>query len=208
MPKLSFSVFISDKTNLSVFLYLVQCSERTTLQGMGGNQRKRNYTGMHRLAKLTKTQKPIVFFDGVCVLCNNGVKLLATKLDHPGEQERSKIAYCRVQSSLGKEMLSTLSITQQQCLDRFVVFDPSNDTVYSASSAALRLSLYLPFPFPLLYAGILVPKFMRDAVYDFAANRRYAWFGTYDSCLLYNEDLMDRFIDKEEVDIKGRLKTE
>ena len=53
---------------------------------------------------------------------------------------------------------------------------------YERSAAAIRIALGLRFPWPL--AGILfvVPRFLRDPVYDWVARNRKRWFGTRDTC--------------------------
>jgi predicted DCC family thiol-disulfide oxidoreductase YuxK len=48
---------------------------------------------------------------------------------------------------------------------------------YLRSTAALRAFRYLRFPWPLLYAFIIVPPFLRDPVYNLIAHNRYRWFG-------------------------------
>lgn len=47
---------------------------------------------------------------------------------------------------------------------------------------------------------MIVPTPLRDAVYDHVAKERYKWFGKSDDCLVLREqDLLDRFIDREEL---------
>jgi predicted DCC family thiol-disulfide oxidoreductase YuxK len=52
-----------------------------------------------------------------------------------------------------------------------------NGRCYLRSTAALRAIRYLRFPWPLLYAFIVVPQFLRDPVYNLIAHNRYRWFG-------------------------------
>jgi len=149
------------------------------------------------LPKLTHT-KPILFFDGECVLCNAGVRFILER-DHPN-QSQYNLAFCRVQSETGRQLLSQHGLTQQQVMDRFVLLD-TNQKVYTASSAALRVALRLPFPYPLLYGFVIVPKFVRDWMYDVVAQNRYKW-GKHDKCMMYRKEIMERFVDHEEVDKK------
>lgn len=59
---------------------------------------------------------------------------------------------------------------------------------------------YLPLPYSALSALMIVPAPLRDAVYDYVANRRYDWFGKGDDCLVLKEtELLERFIDWEEL---------
>jgi predicted DCC family thiol-disulfide oxidoreductase YuxK len=40
----------------------------------------------------------------------------------------------------------------------------------------------------------IIPRFLRDALYDFIATKRYAVFGKKESCYLPSPELEDRFI--------------
>jgi predicted DCC family thiol-disulfide oxidoreductase YuxK len=51
----------------------------------------------------------------------------------------------------------------------------------------------LRWPWPLLYAGLLVPRFLRDWAYEAFAARRY-WFGQSDSCRIPTPELRRRFV--------------
>jgi predicted DCC family thiol-disulfide oxidoreductase YuxK len=41
----------------------------------------------------------------------------------------------------------------------------------------------------------LVPRFIRDAVYDWVARNRYGWFGKRDSCRLPSSEERAVFLD-------------
>ena len=47
----------------------------------------------------------------------------------------------------------------------------------------------------LLYAFIILPAFIRNAVYGFIARRRYKWFGKKEECWLPSPTLRKKFID-------------
>jgi len=46
---------------------------------------------------------------------------------------------------------------------------------------------------------MIIPAPIRDAVYDYVATRRYHWFGKSTECILPTEDVLDRFVDKLEI---------
>jgi predicted DCC family thiol-disulfide oxidoreductase YuxK len=46
----------------------------------------------------------------------------------------------------------------------------------------------------ILYGFIIVPRFLRDAVYNFVAKNRYRFFGKKDECMMPTQDLLDRFL--------------
>jgi len=63
------------------------------------------------------------------------------------------------------------------------------------SSAALEISRQLQFPFNLFIIFIIVPKFIRDKVYDFIAVNRYNWFGKREECMIPSTEIKDLFIE-------------
>ena len=67
---------------------------------------------------------------------------------------------------------------------------PTSDPMRRSGSPA-RLS----FPWPLAYGFIVVPRFIRDRVYDVIAARRYRWFGRRDVCMVPTPGLRSRFLD-------------
>jgi len=149
---------------------------------------------------------PVVLFDGVCDLCNGTVRFILAR------DKAAKFRFAALQSEAGKTLLSRagcepadrLSIgpgersspvaaAPQPAPDSIVLLDQSR--VYTRSTAALLIARALPFPWPLLYALIAVPRPLRDWVYDWIARHRYAWFGRQDTCMLPTPDLKSRFLE-------------
>ena len=67
---------------------------------------------------------------------------------------------------------------------------------YLKSSAALKIAGLLGGFLLLLMPGYLLPRFIRDAIYDAIAKRRYKWFGKRDECMIPTPELKARFFDK------------
>jgi predicted DCC family thiol-disulfide oxidoreductase YuxK len=63
------------------------------------------------------------------------------------------------------------------------------------STAALRIARRLTGAWPLLFLAIVVPRPLRDAVYNWVAHNRYDWFGRRDECRVPTPALRDRFLD-------------
>ena len=76
--------------------------------------------------------------------------------------------------------------------DTIVYYD--NGKTYLRSDAALQIGKTLGFPYLLGYAGVIIPKFLRDKVYRWVANRRYKYGKRYDSCPLPPVEWRDRFV--------------
>jgi len=56
--------------------------------------------------------------------------------------------------------------------------------IYSRSTAVLMIASRLRFPWPLLSALMVIPRFLRDPLYDLVARNRKRWFGERASCYL------------------------
>jgi predicted DCC family thiol-disulfide oxidoreductase YuxK len=81
-------------------------------------------------------------------------------------------------------------------LDTFVYVD--GDKIKIKSTAALNLLKRMGIPWGMMYAFIIVPKPIRDAVYMLIAKNRYKWFGKKDSCMIPDPAMKQRFLDWHE----------
>jgi predicted DCC family thiol-disulfide oxidoreductase YuxK len=66
--------------------------------------------------------------------------------------------------------------------------------IYERSTAALRICRQLNGLWPLFYGLIVVPRFIRDGVYNWIANNRYTWFGRRQECMIPSPDVKARFL--------------
>lgn len=130
----------------------------------------------------------ILLFDGVCNLCNNTV-LFVIKRDR-----KKQIRFGAIQSQEGKKLLQKFAIDQQY-LGSLIFIDEGK--VYLKSSGALRLSKYLSGLWPLLYALMVIPAFIRNPIYDFVAANRYKWFGKKEVCMIPTPELKSLFLNDE-----------
>jgi predicted DCC family thiol-disulfide oxidoreductase YuxK len=130
----------------------------------------------------------ILLFDGVCNLCNNTV-LFVIKRDR-----KKQIRFGAIQSQEGKKLLQKFGIDQQY-LGSLIFIDEGK--VYLKSSGALRLSKYLSGLWPLLYALMVIPAFIRNPIYDFIAANRYKWFGKKEVCMIPTPELKSLFLNDE-----------
>jgi len=132
--------------------------------------------------------EPLVLFDGVCNLCHASVNFIIDR------DPTSRFRFASMQSEAGRAALARHGLPTP-------VGDPENmvliegDRAYDRSTAALRIARMLSGPVKLLWALILVPAFVRDAVYRFVARNRYRWFGKSDQCRVPSPDLRARFLD-------------
>jgi predicted DCC family thiol-disulfide oxidoreductase YuxK len=128
---------------------------------------------------------PVVLFDGVCNLCNGSV-LFIIKRD-----SKSSLRFASLQSDFGQQQMERFNISSSG-LDSVLLIN--NGILYNKSTAALKIARMLDGFWPVLYGFIIVPKFLRDSVYDWIAKNRYKWFGKKESCMIPTPDLKSRFI--------------
>ena len=83
----------------------------------------------------------------------------------------------------------------ENSLDSMVLIEDGK--AYRKSTAALRIARQLNAAWPLLYAFIIVPRPIRDAVYDFIGGNRYRWFGRKEVCWIPDGPLSDRFLSEQ-----------
>ena len=77
-------------------------------------------------------------------------------------------------------------------LNSFILID--NDKAYTKSTGALRMLKMLGRGWNFLYGLIIIPKLIRDKVYDYVARNRYRWFGKRDECMVPSPGWQERFL--------------
>ncbi len=128
---------------------------------------------------------PIVLFDGVCNFCNGAVNFIMR------QDNKNIFRFAALQSDAGQRLLKTNNIPANG-FNSFILID--NGKVYKSSTAGLRLYNKLPWYWKWTQIFWIVPKFIRDGVYNVIAKNRYKWFGKKEECMIPNEDVKNRFI--------------
>ncbi|MBS1747820.1 MAG: DUF393 domain-containing protein [Bacteroidetes bacterium] len=129
---------------------------------------------------------PVILFDGVCNLCNNSVQYVIS------HDPKNIFRFASLQSSFAQKILVDFDLPVND-FNSFVLFE--NNIVYTRSTAALRVAKRLNGWAKILWVFIIVPKFIRDGVYNFIAKNRYKWFGKRDACWLPTPELKSLFLD-------------
>jgi len=106
------------------------------------------------------------------------------------KEKHHELLFSPLQSEFGKTLLQQYNISSNS-----IVYIHKNKA-YNKSGAALRLCLQLKGLWPMMIVFIIVPAFIRNAIYDYIAKNRIAWFGTADYCEMMTPDLKERFIEK------------
>jgi len=117
-----------------------------------------------------KTQKKerIVIFDGVCGFCNKSIDLLI-KID-----DEKLFKY----TSLQGEYVNKLDISKD--LDSIVFYE--DEKIYYKSTAVLKILRSLGGVGILANIFFIIPRFVRDFIYDVIAKYRYNIFGKMETC--------------------------
>ena len=126
-----------------------------------------------------------VLFDGVCNLCNGFVQFVIMR------DPDARFRFAALQSDAAASLLRDAGVTPPLPDSLILVED---GRVYFRSAAALRVARRLRFPWPIAYALVVVPRVIRDRVYDVIAAHRYRWFGRRESCMVPTPDLKKRFL--------------
>jgi len=127
----------------------------------------------------------VILFDGVCNLCNGFVQFVIARDPH------AHFRFAALSSDAAARVFREAGVVLP-IPDTIVLVDAGQ--VYFRSDAPLRIARGLRFPWPLAAVLVVVPRFLRDRVYDFIAARRYRWFGRRDVCMIPTPDLRARFL--------------
>ncbi|MCD6067590.1 MAG: hypothetical protein K0S33_2416 [Bacteroidetes bacterium] len=128
----------------------------------------------------------IVLFDGVCNFCDASVQFVIAHEREP------LLKFASLQSETGKSLLKKYGLDKQN-IDSVVLI--TGGKAYTKSAAVLRLTKRMKGLYPLFFGFIIVPPFIRNAVYEWIARNRYKWYGKKESCMIPDPELRARFVD-------------
>ncbi|HZF66110.1 MAG TPA: thiol-disulfide oxidoreductase DCC family protein [Chitinophagaceae bacterium] len=130
-------------------------------------------------------ENPVIFFDGVCNYCSRMVGFVIR------QDKKQVFKFAALQSEAAQKKLENFQLPQNN-FDSFILME--NGKVYKSSTAGLRLLNRLPWYWKWTQLFWIVPKFLRDAVYDIVARNRYRIFGKSEQCMVPTPELRDRFL--------------
>jgi predicted DCC family thiol-disulfide oxidoreductase YuxK len=136
----------------------------------------------------SRFQSAIVFFDGVCGLCNKTVDFFLR------EDRAGRLLYSPLQGETFKPVLKERP--ELAPVDAIVVLyrDDSGEHVLTSSDAVLFALDQIPRFKWLAKAGYLVPRFLRELGYRFIGAVRYRVWGKRDSCRIPTPEERARFL--------------
>ena len=130
-------------------------------------------------------ERPVILFDGICNFCNGAVNFVLKR------NRNKEIVFAPLQTETGRKLLQQYGLPEND-MQSFIFIE--NGKVYTRSTAALKVCRHLRRGWPLCYGFIIVPGFIRNAIYDWIARNRYKWFGTRTECMVPTPEIRERFL--------------
>jgi len=128
---------------------------------------------------------PLILYDGVCRLCGWSVNIIL-KADR-----RGRLKFAALQSDPARSLLEAHGLKPDTMTSMIFV---EGGRVSMKSTALLRIARHLGGAWHLCRIGWLVPRVVRDVLYDVIARNRYSWFGKNDTCPPPDPKYNDRFL--------------
>jgi predicted DCC family thiol-disulfide oxidoreductase YuxK len=133
---------------------------------------------------------PVLLFDDTCGFCNAAVQTVLR-----GEQDHT-LLFASLHGGYGLAFRDRHP--ELRSIDSMVWFEPGNgrsaELIAIRSEAALRTADYIGGLFRLAGLGRLLPRWLRDALYDFVARHRHTLLPTPEECLVPTPDQRSRFL--------------
>ena len=134
-----------------------------------------------RDTNLINNKKAIIKFDGVCNLCNSFVQFVIKR------DRRNLFKFKPLQED------STSETTSTETNFSTIILQKESKT-YDKSTAFANIVRELKGGWSYLYLITMIPKPIRNFVYNIIAKNRYKMFGKRDSCMIPTNDLQDKFL--------------
>ena len=128
--------------------------------------------------------KHIIYFDGICGLCNSFVKLLL-KVD-------SDLKFATLQGKTGQKLLNKMNFSNS---DFDTVIFQKNDQIYTRSTAVFEIFKTIGGFWKILLIFSFLPISITDHLYRYIALKRFKVFGKLDQCDISIFNKPGQFID-------------
>lgn len=136
---------------------------------------------------MSQDETVTVVFDTDCVLCSHWIRFV---LRHEATEN---IHFASSRKSAGKELAAKFAHDPEDLDLTYLVI--RRGRAFTKSGASLVLLGELKPPWSWLRILGLIPRPVRDGLYDIVARNRLRWFGEETDCLLPTPDQRHRFLD-------------
>ncbi|MET0891985.1 MAG: thiol-disulfide oxidoreductase DCC family protein [Pseudoxanthomonas sp.] len=131
----------------------------------------------------TEQGRPVIVFDGICVLCNGWVRFLLGR-------DRGRYRFAAMQSESGRALLSAHGLDADDPASFLLV---EQGRAWTDTDAIARVLSSLGGTWRMAALIALIPRFLRDPAYRLIARNRYGWFGTT-TCTVPDPAQRSRFL--------------
>lgn len=130
---------------------------------------------------------PVLYFDGICRFCDAAVQMVLKK------DSEGVVHFAALQSPTGRQLVE--AHPELKSIDS-VIFVEEDGRISVKSEAVMRIAARTGGWWRIVLAGRLLPRALRDWMYDAFARRRYSIFGKNESCMVPAPEVRSRFIDQ------------
>lgn len=121
----------------------------------------------------------------MCNLCNASVQWILKR------DRQEQFRFAALQSAVGQQLLQRHGLASEN-FDTVVLVQ--GERIFLRSDAALQIVRHIGGLWAFFYVFKIVPRPLRDAVYNFVARNRYRWFGRREACMLPRPEWEGRFL--------------
>lgn len=130
-------------------------------------------------------QRPLIVFDGVCVLCSFFARWVL-------KRDKSKqFVFTTAQSDLGQALFEHYDLEREEFETNLVIIDGQ---LHEKMYGALAVFYMVGFPWRILSLLKFLPSFLLNFLYERIARNRYALFGKQEQCLIPTQELKARLV--------------
>lgn len=131
--------------------------------------------------------KKIILFDGVCNLCDATVQKIIEK------DQKDEFRFASLQSDLGKQITTYIGVDTSK-IDSIILYQPGH-AYYVKADAAIEIAKSIGGVYSLMGIFSVLPKWLKNSVYDFVAKNRYKWFGRKNECMIPTPETKAKFLE-------------
>jgi predicted DCC family thiol-disulfide oxidoreductase YuxK len=137
-----------------------------------------------------ESPRPVLLYDGTCGFCAGSVQLV---LRH---DRRRTLRFAALDGTFGRTLRARHPELAR--VDSVVWYEPAHggasERFLTRSGAALRVARYLGGAWRLATVAVLIPRFLRDSLYDLVARHRHSLIRGGQQCLVPTPDQRNRFL--------------
>jgi len=130
-------------------------------------------------------ERPVLIYDGKCVLCSGFVQFIL-RIDR-----HRRLRLLAAQTATGMALYRHFNLPADDYETNILL---EEGRAWLKSEGSIRVFERLGFPWSLMAVGRILPRPIRDGLYEVIARHRLRWFGTRDTCLVFDASHADRFI--------------